>query len=58
MSSSRNEHNNADETLQVGSSHAVMIIGVDSEVDDDSLKLIESLSGIEDARYVKLKGKI
>ena len=38
--------------------HAVMIIGVDSEVDDDSLKLIESLSGIEDARYVKLKGKI
>ncbi len=37
---------------------AIMIIGVDSEVDDKSLKLIETISGIDSARYLRLRSKI
>lgn len=39
-------------------SQAVMIIGVNREVDDDSLAHIESIHGIDNAHYIKLKGKI
>jgi D-3-phosphoglycerate dehydrogenase len=40
------------------SARAVMVISVDGAVDEESLKKIESINGIDVAKYIRLKGKI
>jgi D-3-phosphoglycerate dehydrogenase len=40
------------------SASAVMVVNVDSSVDDEILKNIENVKGISLAKYVRLKGKI
>jgi hypothetical protein len=35
-----------------------MVISVDGAVDEESLKKIESINGIDVAKYIRLKGKI
>jgi D-3-phosphoglycerate dehydrogenase len=40
------------------SASAVMVVNVDSSVDDEILKNIENIKGISLAKYVRLKGKI
>ena len=37
---------------------AVMVVNIDSSVDDAILKQIEEINGIALAKYVRLKGKI
>lgn len=39
-------------------SSAVMVVNVDSEIDDETCKAIQAIKGIDKASYVKLRGKI